>query len=84
MTTLHPPFVYYRYDAYLGSFTPMTKKEFERKIKSKYIHPVFDDYWQEISENTFFDSRDSIVRIFYMRREKEDDNGKSIKKDTKE
>ena len=60
---------YWRYDARLGAWLELTEKEFNRKIKSKYILPVYDDYWQTFSDRTFYDSRDSIARIFYIRSE---------------
>lgn len=60
---------YYRYNARLGSFAPMTEKEFERKIKSKWVLPVYDSYWQTSSDSTYYDCRDSIATIFYMRTE---------------
>lgn len=60
---------YWRYDARLGTWLELTEKEFNRKIKSKYILPVYDDYLQILSDRTYFDSRDSIVRIFYIRSE---------------
>lgn len=58
---------YYRYNARLGSFSPMTEKEFERKIKSKWVLPVYDSYWQTSSDSTYYDCRDSIANIFYVR-----------------
>lgn len=63
---------YYRYDMYLGSLYEITEKEFNRRIKSKYVFPVWDSYYQEHSKNTYYDSRDNITRIFYFR--KDDDN----------
>lgn len=71
LTTQHVQYEYFRYNACLGAFNRISKKEFERKIKSKYILPVYDSYWDAISENTFYDCRDSIVKIFYLKREKE-------------
>ena len=59
---------YWRYNARLGCWGEMTEKEFNRKIKQKYVLPVYDDYFQEFSENTYYDSRDSIVTVFYIRR----------------
>lgn len=41
---------YYRYDAYFGTQTEITEKQFNRKINSKYIFPVWDSYWQEHSK----------------------------------
>lgn len=55
---------YYRYDAYLGSQCEISEKEYNRKIKSRYILPVWDDYFQQFTD-THYDCRDSIVRIFY-------------------
>ena len=58
---------YYRFDARFNSKIQMTKKQFERKIKSKYIFPLWDSYYQEFDYDAYYDSRDSIVRIFYFR-----------------
>ena len=60
---------YYRYDMYFGSLYEITEKEFNRRIKSKYVFPVWDSYYQECSKNTYYDSRDSIIRIFYFRKD---------------
>lgn len=65
---------YWRYYARLGCWTELTEKEFKRKIKSKYILPVYDSYWQKFSEDCFYDCRDSIVQIFYIKR-RANDNG---------
>ena len=65
---------YYRYDARLGSWRELTEKEFNRAIKKKYVLPVWDDYWQRFSEKTFVDTRDSIVRIFYIKGERRADD----------
>lgn len=62
--------IYKRYDAKLGTWLELTEKEFNRKIKSKYVLPVYDSYYQTFSENTYYDCRDTIVRTFYMRIEK--------------
>lgn len=63
---------YYMIDLHLGKEWEVSKKEFYRKIKSKWYLPVWDSYWQTFSENTYYDCRDSIVRIFYQRREVEE------------
>lgn len=63
---------YYRIDLHFGKEWEVSKKEFYRKIKSKWYFPVWDSYWQTFSENTYYDCRDSIVRIFYQRREVEE------------
>ena len=55
---------YVRYDAYFGSIAYISEKQFKKQIKKKYILPVWDPYWQIFTE-TYFDSRDSISRIFY-------------------
>lgn len=60
---------YYRIDLYFGREWEVSKEEFDRKIKSKWYFPVWDGYYQEYSKNTYFDCRDSIVRVFYQRRE---------------
>lgn len=65
---------YYRIDLHFGKEWEVPKKEFERKIKSKHYFPVWDSYYQEFSENTYYDCRDSIVRIFYQKREVEDES----------
>jgi len=58
---------YYRFDARFNSKIPMTRKQFERKIKSKYILPIWDSYYQKFDYDAYYDCRDSIVRIFYFR-----------------
>lgn len=63
---------YYRIDLHFGREWEVTEKEFSRKVKSKWFLPVYDSYWQTISDTTWFDCRDSIVRIFYQKREVEE------------
>lgn len=63
---------YIRYDAYLGTETEITKAQFERKIRSKYVFPVWDEYLQQPTE-AYYDSRDSILRIFYWKSETEEE-----------
>ena len=63
---------YYRIDLYLGAEWEVGEKEFNRKIKSKWFLPVYDSYWQTFSEDTYYDCRDRIVRIFYQRRQIEE------------
>lgn len=63
---------YIRYDAYLGTETEITKAQFERKIKAKYMCRVWDDYWERFYD-VWFDSRDSIHRIFYWKSETEEE-----------
>lgn len=58
---------YYRFDSRFNSKTPMTRKQFERKVKCKYILPIWDSYYQEFDYDAYYDCRDSIVRIFYFR-----------------
>lgn len=60
---------YWRYNARLGAMGEITEKEFNRKIKSKYIVPVYDSYNQAFSKDTFYDSRDSYATVYYFRRE---------------
>lgn len=62
---------YYIYDAYLGTQMEITEKEFRRRINSRYVFPVWNDYYQERSKDTYFDCRDSITRIFYWRKDEE-------------
>lgn len=69
--TIKRKFKYVRYDAYLGTETEITKAQFERKIRSKYVFPVWDEYLQQPTE-TYYDSRDSILRIFYWKSETEE------------
>lgn len=57
---------YIRYDSHFGSEMEITKAQFERKIKSRYVLPVWDSYWQKFTE-TYYDCRDSIARIFYWK-----------------
>lgn len=59
---------YYRYDARLGSTRELTEKEYNKAISKKYVLRVWDSYYQEFT-NTYYDSRDSIVRIFYWTKE---------------
>ena len=60
---------YYRIDLKLGAEWEVSEKEYKRKIKSKWYLPVYDSYYQTFSEDTYYDCRDSIVRIFYQRRD---------------
>lgn len=64
---------YYRFDSRFNSKTPITEKQFNRKIRSKYIFPIWDDYYQEFDYDSYYDIRDSIVRIFYFKVEVKDD-----------
>ena len=65
---------YYRIDLHFGKEWEVSKKEFDRKTKSKWYLPVYDSYWQTLSEDTYYDCRDSLVRIFYQKREVEDES----------
>lgn len=65
---------YIRYDAYFGTETEITKAQYKRKIKSKYMCRVWDDYWQRFYD-VWFDSRDSIHRIFYWESEVTENDG---------
>ena len=58
---------YYHFDSRFNLKTPMTRKQFERKIKRKYILPIWDSYYQEFDYDAYYDCRDSIARIFYFR-----------------
>lgn len=60
---------YWRYNARLGCFGELTENEFKKAVSSKYVIPVYDDYFQKFSESTYYDCRDRIVSIFYIRTE---------------
>ena len=60
---------YYRYDAHFGTLTEITEKQFQKIIAKRYILRVYDSYWQKFTD-TWFDSRDTISRIFYWESEK--------------
>lgn len=55
---------YIRYDARLGTTRELTEKEYKKAINKRYVLRVWDSYYQEFTD-TYYDSRDSIVRIFY-------------------
>lgn len=60
---------YWRYNAKLGCWGTLTEKEFKKAVSKKYVLPVYDSYFQTFSENTYYDSRDRIVSVFYIKRE---------------
>jgi len=49
---------YIRMNPCLGCSYEITEKQALRKINSKYWTPVWDDYWLEFSENTWYNMRD--------------------------
>lgn len=63
---------YARYDAKLGIYTEISEKEYNNKIRKKYMFPVWDEYHQKFTD-TYYDSRDGICRIFYFKKEVNDE-----------
>lgn len=49
---------YIRINPYLGCSYEISEKQALQKINSKYWTPVWDDYWQRFSEDSWFNMRD--------------------------
>lgn len=49
---------YIRMNPYLGCSYEISEKQALRKIHSKYWTPVWDNYWQKFSEDSWFNLKD--------------------------
>ena len=49
---------YYRCNPYLGCRYEISEKQAMRKINNRWWVPVWDDYWQEFSTNSWYNIKD--------------------------
>lgn len=49
---------YYRCNPYLGCRYEITEKQALRKINNIWWVPVWDDYWQRFSDNSWYNIKD--------------------------